>query len=98
MGQGGVDDIALELVVGELGAVPLHVPVGVVPGQMGSLGSPGGVYDLLGHGHGFQQPRGGAVALLRIIAESVNMEAAAELCGEYEEKLRALDREDPDRP
>ena len=34
---------------------------------------------------------------LRIIAESVNMEAAAELCGEYEEKLRALDREDPDR-
>ena len=35
---------------------------------------------------------------LQIIAESVNMEAAAELCGEYEEKLRALDREDPDRP
>lgn len=30
---------------------------------------------------------------LRIIAEASNMEAAAELCGEYEEKLRELDGE-----
>lgn len=30
---------------------------------------------------------------LRVIAEAVDMEAAEELCGEYEEKLRKLDRE-----
>ena len=29
---------------------------------------------------------------LRIIAEATSMEAAAELCGEYEEKLKELDR------
>ena len=30
---------------------------------------------------------------LRIIAEAADMEAAAELCGAYEEKLKELDRE-----
>lgn len=80
------------------GEVPLHTGRGRIMGRaLESLSAvPQGEGARLRAGEGwiYLIPSGSRNAL-RLIAEAADMETAAELCGEYEEKLKALDREDP---
>lgn len=81
------------------GEVPLHGGRGRIMGRaLESLSAvPQGEGARLRAGEGwiYLIPSGSRNAL-RLIAEAVDMETAAELCGEYEEKLKALDREEPE--
>ena len=78
------------------GEVPLHTGRGRVMGRalesLSAVSQGEGVRLRAGEGWIYLVPSGSRNAL-RLIAEAVDMETAAELCGEYEEKLKKLDRE-----